>query len=118
MEKWKWSQVGILHLREGEAAACQPALHDMQLLHQKRPEKNDWNINKLQKLEDALRETAETGETGDTSETWADMADWADWDRNQTFNPIIPGLFLNSIYPGIKEWKGDLLISYTLFVDI
>ena len=40
IEKWKWSQVGILHLREGEAAACQPALHDMQLLHQKRPEKN------------------------------------------------------------------------------
>ena len=72
--------MGILHLREGEAAACQLALHDMQLLHQKRPEKHDWNINKLQKLEDAVRETAETGETGDTSETW---------DRNQTFKKVL-----------------------------
>ena len=63
IEKWKWSQVGILHLREGEAAACQLALHDMQLLHQKRPEKHDWNLNKLQKLEDALWETGETGDS-------------------------------------------------------
>ena len=33
-------------------------------------------INKLQKLEDALRETWETGDTGDTREKGDNRADW------------------------------------------